>query len=59
MRLSPVSACPMASNATCVNAENSRHHEMIPDTAFEQVALEAMGHAATDDRRKTFKLKKG
>ena len=42
-----------------VNSENSRHHEMIPDTAFEQVALEAMGHAATDDRRKTFKLKKG
>lgn len=42
-----------------VNAENSRHHEMVPGTTFEQVALEAMGQAATDDRRKTFKLKKG
>src|SRR5574343_945556 len=29
-----------------VNAENSRHHEMVPGTTFEQVALEAMGQAA-------------
>ena len=42
-----------------VNAENSRHHEMVPGTTFEQVALEAMGQAATGDRRKTIKLKKG
>lgn len=42
-----------------VNAENSRHHEMVPGTTFEQVALEAMGQAATGDRRKTLKLKKG
>ena len=42
-----------------VNAENSRHHEMVPGTTFEQVALEAMGQAATGDRRKTVKLKKG
>ena len=42
-----------------VNAENSRHHEMVPGITFEQVALEAMGQAATGDRRKTLKLKKG
>ena len=40
-----------------VNAENSRHHEMVPGTTFEQVALEAMGHVA--DKRKTLTLKKG
>ena len=40
-----------------VNAENSRHHEMVPGTTFEQVALEAMGQVA--DKRKTLKLKKG
>ena len=40
-----------------VNTENSRHHEMVPGTTFEQVALEAMGHVA--DKRKTLKLKKG
>lgn len=39
-----------------VNAENSRHHEMVPGTAFEQVALEAMGQVV--DKRKTLKLKK-
>lgn len=39
-----------------VNAENSRHHEMVPGTTFEQVALEAMGQVA--DKRKTLKLKK-
>ena len=42
-----------------VNAENSRHHEMVPGTTFEQVALEAMGQAVSSDRRKTIKLKKG
>lgn len=42
-----------------VNAENSRHHEMVPGTTFEQVALEAMGQAASSDKRKTLKLKKG
>lgn len=41
-----------------VNSENSRHHEMVPGTTFEQVALEAMGQAATGDKRKTLKLKK-
>ncbi len=42
-----------------VNAENSRHHEMVPGTTFEQVALEAMGQSASGDKRKTLKLKKG
>lgn len=42
-----------------VNAENSRHHEMIPGATFEQVALEAMGQAASGDKRKSLKLKKG
>ena len=42
-----------------VNAENSRHHEMVPGTTFEQVGLAAMGQAVSSDRRKTFKLKKG
>ena len=42
-----------------VNAENSRHHEMVPGTTFEQVALEAMGQAVSSERRKNFKLKKG
>lgn len=41
-----------------VNAENSRHHEMVPGTTFEQVALEAMGQIASGDKRKTLKLKK-
>lgn len=41
-----------------VNAENSRHHEMVPGTTFEQVALEAMGQVASGDKRKTLKLKK-
>ena len=43
-----------------VSAENSRHHEMVPGTTFEQVAMhviEAMGQVA--DKRKTLKLKKG
>lgn len=40
-----------------VNAENSRHHEMVPGTTFEQAVLEAMGQVA--DKRKTLKLKKG
>ena len=40
-----------------VNAENSRHHEMVPGTTFEQVVLEAMGQVT--DKRKTLKLKKG
>lgn len=40
-----------------VNAENSRHHEMVPGTTFEQVVFEAMGQVA--DKRKTLKLKKG
>jgi hypothetical protein len=42
-----------------VNAENSRHHEIVPGTTFEKVALEAMGQAASGDKRKTIKLKKG
>jgi hypothetical protein len=42
-----------------VNAENSRHHEMVPGTTFEKVALETLGHGASDDKRKTLKLKKG
>ncbi len=39
-----------------VNAENSRHHEMVPGTTFEEVALSAMNQA---DKRKTIKIKKG
>lgn len=39
-----------------VNAENSRHHEMVPGTTFEEVALSAMNQA---DKRKTIKSKKG
>lgn len=42
-----------------VNAENSRHYEIVPGTTFEKVALEAMGQAASGDKRKTIKLKKG
>jgi hypothetical protein len=42
-----------------VNAENSRHHEIVPGTTFQQVALEAMGQAASGDKRKTLKIKKG
>lgn len=42
-----------------VNAENSRHHEMVPGTTFEQVAFEVMGQRASGDKRKTLKLKKG
>lgn len=42
-----------------VNAENSRHHEMVPGTTFEQVALEAMGQGASGGKRKTLKLKSG
>ncbi len=42
-----------------VNAENSRHHEMVPGLTFDQVALEAMGQGASGDKRKTLKLKKG
>ena len=42
-----------------VNAENSRHHEMVPGTTFEQVALEAMGQTASSSKRKTLKLKSG
>ncbi len=42
-----------------VNAENSRHHEMVPGTTFEQAALEAMGQTASSSKRKTLKLKSG
>lgn len=42
-----------------VNAENSRHHVMVPGTTFEQVALEAMGQGASGGKRKTLKLKSG
>jgi len=42
-----------------VNTENSRHHETVPGTTFEQVALEAMGQAASSSKRKTLKLKSG
>ena len=42
-----------------VNAENSRHHEMVPGVTFDQVALEAMGQGASGDKRKTLNLKKG
>jgi hypothetical protein len=42
-----------------VNAENSRHHEMVPGVTFNQVTLEAMGQGASGDKRKTLKLKKG
>lgn len=42
-----------------VNAENSRHHELVPGTTFEQVAFEAMGQTASGDKRKTLKIKKG
>jgi hypothetical protein len=39
-----------------VNAENSRHHEMVPGTTFEQVALSAIDQT---EKRKTIKPKKG
>lgn len=39
-----------------VNAENSRHHEMVPGTTFEQVALSAKDQT---EKRKTIKPKKG
>ena len=42
-----------------VNSENSRHHELVPGTTFEEVALEAMGQGAFVDKRKTIKPKKG
>lgn len=42
-----------------VNTENSRHHEMVPGTTFEQVALEAIGQTASSSKRKTLKLKSG
>ena len=42
-----------------VNAENSRHHEMVPAATFEQVALQAMGQSASGEKRKTLKFKKG
>lgn len=42
-----------------VNTENSRHHELVPGTTFEQVALEVMGQATNSDKRKTVKIKKG
>lgn len=42
-----------------INAGNSRHHEIVPGTTFEQVALEAMGQAASSSKRKTLKLKSG
>lgn len=42
-----------------VNAENSRHHELVPGTTFEQVAFEAMGQTASSSKRKTLKLKLG
>jgi hypothetical protein len=42
-----------------VNAENSRHHELVPGTTFEQVALEAMGQTASSSKRKSLKLKSG
>lgn len=39
-----------------VNAENSRHHEMVPGTTFEQVALVTMDQG---DKRKSIKAKRG
>ena len=39
-----------------VNAENSRHHELVPGTTFEEVALSAIDQG---DKRKTIKSKKG
>ena len=42
-----------------VNAENSRHHELVPGTTFEQVSLVAMGQATHSDKRKLLKIKKG
>lgn len=38
-----------------VNAENSRHHEIVPGTTFEEVALSALDQG---EKRKTIKLKK-
>ena len=42
-----------------VNAENSRHHEVVPGATFEKVALENMGLVVSSEKRKTLKLKKG
>jgi hypothetical protein len=41
-----------------VNACNSRQHEMVPGSTFEQVAMDAMGQATSGDKRKPLKLKK-
>ena len=42
-----------------VNADNSRHHEMVPGTTFAQVAMEAIGAMDQSDKRKIIKPKKG
>jgi hypothetical protein len=44
-----------------ISSENSRLHEHIPSTTFEQLALSAMSQASSDigSGRKTLKLKKG
>lgn len=44
-----------------ISSENSRLHEHIPSTTFEQLALTAMSQASSDigSGRKTLKLKKG
>lgn len=41
-----------------VNAENSRHHELVPGTTFERVAMEAIGLLDQADKRKTIKIRK-
>jgi len=41
------------------NVENTRLHEHVPSTTFEQVAIEAMGQTASSSKRKTLKLKSG
>ena len=42
-----------------VNAQNSRQHELVPGTTFEQIAMEAIGQGPSGDKRKSLKLKKG
>lgn len=42
-----------------VNAENSRQHEQVPDTTFEEVALASMSQVTSNDKRKALKSNKG
>lgn len=42
-----------------VNTDNSRQHEAVPDTTFEQVVITVMEQSVPAEKRKPLKLKKG